>query len=66
MSLKLKLPLAQSNLHTTEAHLGVVYSEPPQYHVVEDPWASIHAKVEAANQTSLNEKVCSEFSFIVR
>ena len=30
LSLRLKLPLVQNNLHTTEAHLGVTHSEPPQ------------------------------------
>lgn len=29
LSLKLNLPLAQSNLHTTEARVEVAHSEPP-------------------------------------
>lgn len=34
MSLKLQLPLAQSNLHSTEARLGVAHSEPCSYSLV--------------------------------
>lgn len=30
LNLKLILPLAQSNWHSTEAHLGVALSDPPQ------------------------------------
>lgn len=31
LNLKLKLPLTQSSLHTTEAHVGVTCSEPPKW-----------------------------------
>lgn len=38
LSLKLKLPLVQSNLHTIEAYLAVASSGPPQFLPLKLPW----------------------------
>lgn len=54
MGLQLKLPLAHSNLHTTEAHLRVTCAEPPHEpdHLVSTgPQASADVHLPAGSWT---------------
>lgn len=59
MSLQLKLPLTQSNLHTTKGHLGVALDPPPTPNLLKnkvDPKCITYMELSYKKQRKCNSK----------